>query len=399
MTRNRWLIVIAISIILIFAIIYGLMPQPVPVYIAEAVRGPMTVTIEEEGRTRLKDRFTVSAPVSGFMRRVHMDAGDPVKKGQVIVKLEPLRPEVLDLRSFAIAEAAVSVAEASLKAAEENTRASSADAEYTAASFERIKKLYEEGLVSRNMMEQAAAEAKRTEANHLSAIATANAARYELKKARTALRYHTALEEASDLGRIVHVRSPVYGRVLNIHRRSEGVVASGELLIDIGDPALLEVMVEVLSSNAVKIMPGMPVLFERWGGEPVLSGKVRIVEPTGFTKISALGIEEQRVLVIADITSPPEKWRMLLGDGFRMDVRFIIWKGKDILQIPAGALFRKMEDWAVFVVKNNMAYQRRVEIGHRTGLFAEIISGIDEGEKVIVHPDERLRDGVRVRVR
>jgi HlyD family secretion protein len=399
MQKSRWIIIIVISMAVIFAIAYGFMPRPVPVDIVKASRGPLTVTIEEEGRTRVKDRFVISAPVSGLMRRIELDVGGHVKKGQVVVKLEPLMPDMLDPRSFATAKAAVSAAEASLKAAEENARARAADAEYAIANFERIKKLYEEGLVSRNMMERTASEAKRAEANHLSAAATANAARYELKKARTALRHYPSDAEANNRRRIVYVRSPANGRILNIHRKSEGVVVSGEPLIDIGNPSLLEVVVEALSSDAVKIKPGMPVLFERWGGKPVLYGTVRIVEPAGFAKISPLGVEEQRVLVIADIISPPEKWRMLLSDGFRMDVRFIIWEGEDVMQIPAGALFRKIEDWAVFVVKNNRAYHRRVEIGHRTGLFAEIISGIDEGEKVIVHPDERIRDGVQVRVR
>jgi len=398
MTKKRWLIVIAVSATLIFAIIYGFMPRPLAVDVAKAARSTMTVTIKEEGKTRIKDRFVVSAPVSGFMRRVYLNAGDPVQKGQVIVELQPLRSEALDPRSFAAASAAVSAADAALKAAKENARARAADAEYARLHFERIEKLYEKGYVSRNTMEQAASEAKRTDATNLSASASVNAARYELQKARTALRYHTDEAEALDRSRTVYVRSPVKGRILNIHRKSEGTVGSGKPLIDIGDPSLLEVVVEVLSSDAVKITPGMQVLFERWGGEPVLSGKVRIVEPAGFTKISSLGVEEQRVLIIADITSPPEKWRML-GDGFRMDVSFIIWEGEDVLQIPAGALFRKMEGWAVFVIKNNRAYQRRVEIGHRTGLIAEIISGIDEGEEVILHPDERIMDGVRVKVR
>lgn len=396
MTRNRWLVITAILIIVVFAIIYGFMPRPVPVDIARAIRGHMTVTIEEEGRTRIKDRFVISAPISGFMRRVHLDAGDPVKKGQVIVELESLRSDILDPRSFAAAEAAVSAAEASLKAAEENTRARASDAEYAAVSFERIKKLYEEGYVSRNMMEQAESEAKRAEANHLSASAAVNVARYELEKARTALHYYKTETETPHRNRIVHVSSPVDGQILNIHRKSEGVIGSGEPLMEIGDPDILEVMVEVLSSDAVKIISGMPVLFERWGREPVLYGKVRVVEPAGFTKVSALGVEEQRVLVIVDITSPPERWHML-GDGYRMDVRFIIWEGEDVLQIPASALFRKMKEWAVFVVKNNRAYERQVKIGHRTGLVAEIISGIAEGEEVILHPDESIKDGMRVK--
>jgi HlyD family secretion protein len=397
MQKNRWIIIIAISMAVIFAIVYSFMPRPVPVDIAKASRGPLTVTIEEEGKTRVKDRFVISAPVSGFIRRIELDVGDHVKKGQTVVEIEPLMPAVLDPRSRAMAEAAVSAAGASLKAAEENARARAADAEYAIANFERIKKLYEEGLVSKDVFERAKSEAKRTEANLLSAEAAVKVAYFELDRARAALRY-SADEGITNHGRIVAIHAPVNGRVLKMHRKSEGVVSSGEPLIDIGDSGRLEVKAELLSSDAVKIKIGTPVLFERWGGDPALSGKVRVIEPAGFTKISALGVEEQRVRVIADIISPPESWQRL-GDGYRVDARFIIWEGHDILQIPAGALFRKGVGWAVFVVKNKRAYLRQVEIGHRTGLVAEIVSGISEGEMVIMHPDELIKDGTYVRMR
>ncbi len=287
------------------------------------------------------------------MRRIELDVGDHVKKGQVVVELEPLRSAVLDPRSRA-------------------------EAEYAKSNLERIKKLYDEGYASKDALEQAESEAKRTEANRLSAGAAVKVAKYELDKARTALRY-SAAEGITNYGRIVAIRTPVNGRVLKIHHESEGVVNSGEPLIDIGDSGKLEVKVELLSADAVKIKPGTTVLFERWGSDPALSGKVRVIEPAGFTKISSLGVEEQRVLVMADITSLPESWQRL-GDGYRVDARFIIWEGKDVLQVPASALFRMGEGWAVFVVKNKRAHLRQVEIGHRTGLVAEIVSGISEGE-------------------
>ena len=380
----------------ILAIIYGFMPRPVSVDTAKVSRGTLTVTIEEEGKTRVKDRFVVSAPVSGFMRRIELNVGDIVKKGQFVVMLEPLRSPVLDPRSQAEAEAAVAAAEASVKAAEENARAASANAEYSKSNLERIKKLFGEGYISKDALEQAESEAKRTEANLLSAEAVVKVARFELDKARSALRY--SAEGVMNHTRAVAIRTPVDGRVLKIHRESEGVVNSGEPLIDIGDPIKLEVKAEVLSADAVKIKTGTTVLFERWGGDPALSGKVRVIEPAGFTKISALGVEEQRVLVVADIISPPESWQRL-GDGYRVDARFVIWEGKDILQIPAGALFRKDKDWAVFVVRNNRAYLQKVEIGHRTGLAAEIVSGLNEDDMVIAHPDETVKDGVRIKQR
>jgi HlyD family secretion protein len=196
----------------------------------------------------------------------------------------------------------------------------------------------------------------------------------------------------------VIVRSPVSGRVLKLHHESEGVVNSGEPLLDIGNPNRLEVKVEVLSADAVKIKEGTPVVFERWGGDRLLEGRVRTVEPAGFTKISSLGVEEQRVNVIVDFTSPSEVWRRL-GDGYRLDSTFIIWEGKDVLQIPASAVFRRGDRWALFTVESRRARLREVEIGRRNGLAAQIVQGIAEGTVVITNPDDDIKDGVKVKVR
>lgn len=391
---RRWVVVTAVAVLVVAAVIYGFMPRPVPADVAKTVRGPLSVTVEEEGRTRVIDRFVVSAPVDGFMRRIELEVGDPVQKGRTVVELEPLRSSVLDPRSRAAAEAAVSGAEAALRAAEERARAAAADAAYARSSFERTKKLYEAGYAAEDAFEQARSESQRSEAGLLSAEAAVQVARADLERARTALRYAAA--EGKD--RIVAVRSPAHGRVLLIHRKSEGVAGSGEPLIDVGDPSRLEVRVEVLSADAVRIKAGTPVLFERWGGDPPLSGRVKVVEPAGFTKISSLGVEEQRVLVIADITSLPESWQRL-GDGYRVEARFIVWEGEKVLQVPAGALFRRGEGWAVFTVKNGRAREQRVEVGQRNGLAAEMLSGLVEGEAVVVHPDEGIKEGVRVRPR
>ncbi len=397
MAKQRWIIIIAISAVAIFVIAYGFIPSPVPVDAVKASRGSMRVTIDEEGKTRVKERFVISAPVPGFMRRLELEVGDPVKKGQKVVELEPLRSAVLDPRSRAEAEASVSSARSSLKAAEENARAAEAEADYARKRLERLKNLYAENLISKDIFDQADSEAKRTEANRISTEATVKVTRSELDKAEAKLGYSIA-EGITDRSRVIAIRTPVEGRILKIHRESEGVVNTGEPLIDIGDPRKLEVKVEVLSADAVNIRPGTPVLFERWGEDPPLTGKVRVIEPAAFTKISSLGVEEQRVLVITDITSLPESWQRL-GDGYRVEARFIIWEGKDVLQIPASALFRKANGWAVFVIKNNKASQRTVDIGHRNGLVAEIISGITEGEMVITHPDDSIKEGTRVRPR
>jgi HlyD family secretion protein len=234
------------------------------------------------------------------------------------------------------------------------------------------------------------------DANQRSAEFNIEVARHELSAAQTALRYSAG--EGVRPGDTVKIQSQVAGRVLKIPRESEGVVAAGQPLMEIGNPRALEVEIDVLSDDAVRIKPGMRVLYERWGGEPSLDGSVRTVEPVGATKVSSLGVEEQRVLVIAEITSPPEVWERL-GDGYRVEARFVLWEGDDVLQIPQSALFRHGEGWAVFVVDGNRAARRGVDIGQRNGLHAQIVSGLQSDDVVITHPDASLRDGTRVRAR
>jgi HlyD family secretion protein len=317
--------------------------------------------------------------------------------GQVIAEREPLRSTVLDPRSRAEALAALSAAQAALNAAKENVRAANAAADYAQKNRERQKVLYDSGYVAKDSLDQADADAKRTEANRLAADAAVLAARADVERAQSILG-HSAAEGAADRSRVVAVRAPVDGSILRLHHESEGVVNAGEPLVDIGDPRKLEIKVEVLSADAVNIRPGSTVFFERWGGDFPLTGKVRTVEPEAFTKVSSLGVEEQRVLVIADITSLPDEWKRL-GDGYRVEASFVIWEGKDVLQVPARALFRKGESWAVFVIERTLARIRSVKVGHRNGLVAEITEGLSEQDRVIAHPDDRIRDGVGVRVR
>jgi len=394
---RRRIFIITVAVIIVLAVAYGFMPKPLPVDVAQVLRGPMRVTIDEEGKTRVRDRFVISAPVAGYLRRIELEVGDPVKRGQVVAELEPLRSSVLDPRARAEALAAVSSAQAGLHAAKENAHAAESAAEYAKKNFERQKKLFGMGYIARDTIEQADADAKRTEASLLSAEAAVKVARSDLERAQSLLG-HSAAEGAADRERIVAVRAPAAGRLLKLHHESEGVVNSGDPIIDTGDPEKIEVKVEVLSADAVRIKTGTPVLFERWGGAEPLSGAVRIVEPAAFTKVSSLGVEEQRVLVIADITSLPETWKRL-GDAYRVEASFIIWEGRDVLQVPASALFRKGEGWAVFIYENRRARLKEVIVGHRNGLVAEIVSGIAEKEMVITHPDELIKDGSRVRLR
>ncbi|MFQ5328566.1 MAG: efflux RND transporter periplasmic adaptor subunit [Thermodesulfobacteriota bacterium] len=395
MQLSRKIIIVAVAAAVVVAIIYGFMSKSVLVDTVAVSYGPLSVTIEEEGKTRVIDRFVISVPVTGFARRIELNVGDPVAKGQLLAELEPRRSRVLDPRSRAEAEARVAAAGAALSSAKENRAAAKADADYASAELERARKLFDAGFASKDTLERAEAEARHRGATRRSADFAVEVARFELEAAKTALKF-TAWE--GDSAESVTIHAPVAGRILKLHRESEGVVTEGQPLIEIGDPRALEIEVDLLSEDAVRIGAGTKVLFDRWGGDLPLDGVVRVVEPVGFTKVSALGVEEQRVLVITDITSPPEQWAGL-GDGYRVEALFTLWEGDNILQVPASALFRYGDGWALFVVDGKRARRKVVEIGHRNGLTAEIVSGLTEGESVITHPDEAMEDGSRVRLR
>ncbi len=390
--RNRFIAIVLALLALLF-ILWAFLPRPVPVDTAKAVKAPMAVTVEEEGRTRLKERFVVSAPVTGYAVRVELDAGDPVRKGEPVVTLEPLRADSLDPRSRAAAEARAAAAAAALRSAEERAREAEAADGYAAELLARTRQLAEAGLATRDTLDRVDSEARRSRAALLSARAAAEAARHEAAEARAML----ARGGKAPAGRVekVVVRSPASGRVMSVVRESEGVVAAGTPLLVVGDPGEIEVEVDVLSPDAVRIRPGTPVRFRRWGGDGVLEGRVRVVEPAGFTKISALGVEEQRVWVIADITSPRKLWERI-GDGYRLEASFVLWEGTDVLQIPEGAVFRSGGRDAVYAVLGKRARIRSVELGKRNGLSAQVLSGLSEGETVIVHPGDSVKDGGRV---
>lgn len=393
-TRKR-IGLIVLGVVLVLSVAYGFWPKPEYVEVAAVKRGPLQVTLEEEGRTRARDYFAIAAPVAGFAQRVDLKVGDAVVKGHTLLALEPLRVDALDPRRRAEAAARIQAAEAALRAAEENARAASTDADLAAADLARIQQLYEAGSATKQTLDQAEAAARRAQAGQQSAAAGVEVARFDLEAARTALQYAAGTASAADQ---VQIRAPVTSRVLSIHHPSEGVVAAGQPLLDLGDPQALEVVVDVLSADAVRIEPAMRVRLERWGGDEALEGVVRLVEPNGFTRVSALGVEEQRVLVVVDLVSPPAAWARL-GIGYRVVAHFIVWEDGDVLQTPASALFRDGDGWAVFVLDDGRAQRRPVEVGHRSGLAAQITSGLEAGEEVIVYPDDAIEEGVRVRPR
>ncbi len=385
---RRRILLIVIAVLVAWGLFEGFRPQAIEVDLGTASRGPLRVTIEQEGRTRVVDRFVITAPVNGYARRIRLDVGDAVKPGTTLVELEPVRAEVLDARSRAEAEARVASADAGVGAAEQRADAAATNASLAQKELQRVRELRQSGYVSAAADDRAASEAERTAAELRSAQFAVAVARHELEAARAQLKYAASGSNAKP----VAVRTPVAGRVLKIPRKSEGPVTVGQPLIEIGDPAALEVEVDVLSAEAVRIHPGTRVVFERWGGEGSLEGVVRVVEPAGFTKVSALGVEEQRVWVIVAFTSPAAQWQRL-GDGYRVEASFILWEADDVLQIPTSALFRDSDGWAAFVVEQGKAVKRRVEVGQRNGLGAQVISGIKAGERVIVHPDDRVRGG------
>ena len=395
--RRKLFVIITIAVV-VLATAYGFFPKAADVDLADVTRGPLQVTIEEEGRTRLKDRFVITAPTAGYLERIKAKAGDPVEKGQGVIVLEPLRSQVLDPRSRAEATATITAAESALNAAIAKESAAAADAVYLEKRLERLKNLYAQGSIAKDQFDQIEAETKKARAIQISAKAAVDVSVSELARAKTLLQNFASDQKTANHNK-VYVSSPISGNIFRVYKESEGAVNVGEPLMEIGNSENLEIRVELLSSDAVKIKQGTTVFFKRWGGEETLEGVVRVVEPSGFTKISSLGVEEQRVLIIADITSPAEVWRAL-GDGFRLEAHFVVWEGKDVLQVPTSSLFRVgKEDWAVFVEENGKSRQRIVKIGQRNGLAAEIISGVKEKEKVIAHPDDTISDGRRIRTR
>jgi HlyD family secretion protein len=389
--------ILLLGLLVAAGLVYGLLPRPMAVDVSVAGKGPMTVDVEEEGVTRVMHRYVITAPTAGYARRITLKVGDPVEKAQVLAVLEPARADALDPRRRAQARAQVSAAEAKLAVARENARAAAAEAKLARQELQRDEKLGRAHFLSQSAMDQAHTHVSSSQAALRAAEHQVHVAGFELDAARAALAHGEALQTGQD-AETVDVRAPVSAKVLKVEHESEGPVQAGQPLLEIGDPEALEVDVELLSTAAVKIAPKSPVIINHWGGDQPLQGVVRTVEPTGFTKVSALGVEEQRVHIVVDFTSPRRLWQRL-GDGYRVEVRFVVWQGHDVLQVPASALFRHNGGWAVFVARNGRARLQPVKVGHRNGLTAEVLEGVRAGESVITHPDDRIQDGRRVRPR
>lgn len=388
---------VIVGIVILAFLAWGFRPQPVVVEIVEAKRAPLTVTIEEEGRTRVLDRYVISAPVDGVACRIEWDVGDVVRQDQTLLTITPLESRVLDPRSRAEAEARVAAANSALESARQQVESARARLILETSEVNRLRPLVEQGVVSEGEFERAQTALRVAEASLRAADYGVEVARYEKEAAETALEY-TAGDAPPPPAVRVPVRSPIDGKVLKVPHVCAGPVRTGEPLIEVGNPDQLEVEVDVLSADAVRIKAGMRVLLDRWGGEEPLQGMVRAIEPVGFTKVSALGVEEQRVLVIVDITSPREQWQRL-GDGYSIEARFVLWQEEDVLQVPASSLFRYEDGWALFAVQNGRAQRRPVSVGRRNGLTAQILDGVQRGEPIINHPSDQIEDGGRVTAR
>lgn len=393
--RNRRWLVLG-GIVLAGVLAWAFRPQPITVDLGRAERGPMEVTVDEEGRTRIKDRYVIAAPVAGRLQRVALKPGAAVERAQTVITA--IEPSELDPRARAQAEARISAAEAARdRAAQMLNRARSAHA-YAQTELVRARQLFEGRSASRQELDAAEQSETIKAAELRSAEFEARVADYELEQAKAALMGTTSNGSADRPGERFEITSPITGYVLRVFQESSTVVSAGERIIEVGDPTDLEIEIEVLSTDAVKIKPGARVSIEHWGGDAPLAARVRLVEPAGFTKISALGVEEQRVWVVADFVDPPEQ-RRTIGDAFRVEARIVVWESSDVLKVPASALFRESQDWAVFTVVDKRAARRLVQIGRRNSREAEVLGGLSAGETVVVHPSDAVREGMRVRSR
>jgi HlyD family secretion protein len=376
------------------ALAKSLAPKPVPVERTEAARGRFVVTVDEDGRARVEDRYVVRAPIPGRLARLGLEPGDDVDEGEVLARIVPLEAPLLDARARSSAEARVAAARARIEQTRAQVARAEAALELAAAEAQRLERLGAEDVIAPRELDRARARRRTAEAELDSARFARRVAEHELRTARAALgRY----EDGDAAPEALEVTAPAAGRVLEVKRESGGAVALGAPLLVIGDTRRLEVVVDVLTQDAVEIAPGARVTLERWGG-PALEARVKRVEPSAFTRRSALGVEEQRVnVIVGDFETSPAAAR--LGDGWRVEARIVVWASDDALTVPASAVFRRDGGWAVFTVEADTARETAVELGRRNGRKVQVTSGLEAGDVVVAHPSEDVQDGVEVAVR
>ena len=446
--RFLWLCILAG---IVAAVVYGFMPKPILVDTAVVSRGALSVSVAEDGKTRVRDRFVISAPLAGRLHRIKVRAGDPVSIPGTVERLadkpndseptngnghgdvasesittsislgaapvselaviDPIDPSLLDSRQIAQAELRVKALESALQSASAAKAKASIATEWAKLDLDRRAGLSGKGANTKQELEDAQMLLRSRTEELNSAKFAEQTARYELELARAALLRSKPLAPEDAEKWQLRLHSPIDGLVMKVLQESETIVQQGTPLLEVGDPRDLEIDIEVLSTDAVKIRPGQTVRLKHWGGEKPLLAHVRLVEPSGYLKLSALGVEEQRVHVIVQFDTPYAD-RPTLGNGYRVEAEIIIWEKDDVLKVPTGALFREKgasqaassekpssDIWAVFVVENGIAVKRRIEVGRRNGLEAEVLSGLSESDLVIVHPSDRITDQIQVQPR
>jgi len=386
----RRAIAVVVALALVGGLIWAFHPRPVEVELATIAPQTVEVSVEEEGEARIREVFTVSATITGKLQRIALHAGDSVTEGTPVAEIGPAAPALLDARERAVAEATEAAARAAVELARAQLDQAEATLEFTTAEAKRSATLLEKSTISRRLYDNAILDQKTAQATVDSARANLAVRERELESARAVL----ATSSATGPGDCcVALLAPVSGRVLEILTESEQVVPSGTPILEIGDPTNLEIVVDLLSRDAVRVKEGAAATITGWGGDAI-PAVVERVEPSAATKVSALGIEEQRVKVILHLTAPYEDWA-LLGHGFRVIARITLWRGEGVPAIPVGALFRDGRDWATYVVRDGRAQLQHIQLGERNDEYAQILQGLSPGDQVIIHPSDLVSDGTK----
>lgn len=394
----RRLVLVIVLLAIAAAVAWAFVPKPVPVDVASVDYGPLRVTVDEDGKTRIRERYIVSAPLGGRLQRIALKAGDEVTAEETVLALiEPTDPSLLDARTLAEAQARVRTAEAAITRSDSILLRAQETLEFNRRERQRLQEAMDRDASRPREMDAKVFAEKTAEQDVKTAEVERDIAKFELEQAQAAL-LRTRAEGTSVDDAHFAVRSPINGRVLRVMQESMAVVPAGTPLVEVGDPRDLEVVIDVLSRDGARIEPGAKVILDGWGGGHELIGSVRRVEPSAFTKISALGVEEQRVNVIVDFTTPAEE-RSTLGDAFRVDAHIVLWEQPKVLKAPMSALFRDGDRWQAFVIEGDRAAKRTIDVGRQNGLEAEVFGGLQPGESLIIHPGDAVTPGVRVQPR
>jgi HlyD family secretion protein len=384
--RNKIASAIA-AVAVVVGLVLAFRPTPITVEVAAVSRGSLQETLDEEGKTRMHDHFILASTVAGKLRRIHLHAGDRVRTGEVVAWIDPAP---IEPRQTAVLQARLEAARAAQRQADALVGRDQAEHDQAASDLDRSKKLFEQGVTSKESLEKTASLAAATAKQLEAARSGAQAAAHQVEEATAALMSQTDHRESTP----VAVESPVDGRILRLLEQSERVLTPGAPIVEIGYTPKLEVVADFLTADAVKIHPGMAAIIDDWGGDRPLHARVRVVEPGAFTKISALGVEEQRVNVILDFTEGSAN----LADAYRVEVQVIRWEDSNVLSVPSSAVFRTDANWAVFRVSNGLAHRIQVKLGHRGNYETEVLEGLDVGDLIILHPSPDVREGARVKV-